>query len=36
MICYHKSRVYFEERFGVRCAEYVEPKPGIPRHPATS
>jgi ABC-type Zn uptake system ZnuABC Zn-binding protein ZnuA len=33
MICYHKNWVYFEERFGVRCAEYVEPKPGIPPTP---
>lgn len=34
MICYHKNWVYFEERFGVRCAEYVEPKPGIPPTPS--
>lgn len=29
MICYHKNWAYFEERFGVRCADYVEAKPGI-------
>lgn len=33
MICYHKTWAYFEERFGIRCAEYVEPKPGIPPTP---
>jgi ABC-type Zn uptake system ZnuABC Zn-binding protein ZnuA len=33
VICYHKSWAYFEERFGVRCAEYVEAKPGIPPTP---
>jgi ABC-type Zn uptake system ZnuABC Zn-binding protein ZnuA len=33
MICYHKNWVYFQERFGVQCAEYVEPKPGIPPTP---
>jgi ABC-type Zn uptake system ZnuABC Zn-binding protein ZnuA len=35
IICYHKNWVYFEDRFGVRCAEFVEAKPGIaptPRH----
>lgn len=37
IICYHKHWVYFEERFGVTCADYVEAKPGIsptPRHVA--
>jgi ABC-type Zn uptake system ZnuABC Zn-binding protein ZnuA len=29
VICYHKNWVYFEDRFGMRCAEYVEAKPGI-------
>lgn len=29
IICYHKNWVYFEDRFGVRCADYVEAKPGI-------
>jgi ABC-type Zn uptake system ZnuABC Zn-binding protein ZnuA len=33
MICYHKNWTYFEERFDVRCAEFVEPKPGIPPTP---
>ena len=35
MICYHKNWAYFEDRFGLTCAEYVESKPGIqptPRH----
>ena len=37
IICYHVNWSYFEERFGVECAEYVETKPGIsptPRHVA--
>ncbi|MBT8403393.1 MAG: metal ABC transporter substrate-binding protein [Gemmatimonadetes bacterium] len=29
MICYHKNWAYFEDRFDVTCAEYVESKPGI-------
>jgi len=29
MICYHKNWAYFEDRFDVRCADYVEAKPGI-------
>jgi ABC-type Zn uptake system ZnuABC Zn-binding protein ZnuA len=29
IICYHKNWAYFEDRFGVRCADYVEAKPGI-------
>jgi len=33
MICYHKNWAYFEDRFQVRCAEYVEAKPGIPPTP---
>ena len=33
MICYHKDWAYFEERFQVRCADYVESKPGIPPTP---
>jgi ABC-type Zn uptake system ZnuABC Zn-binding protein ZnuA len=33
MICYHKNWAYFENRFQVRCAEYVEAKPGIPPTP---
>ena len=33
MICYHKNWAYFEERFQVTCADYVEAKPGIPPTP---
>ena len=33
ILCYHKSWAYFEERFGITCAEYVEVKPGIPPTP---
>ncbi|MFW6201203.1 MAG: metal ABC transporter substrate-binding protein [Gemmatimonadota bacterium] len=33
LICYHKNWAYFENRFGVRCAEFVESKPGIPPTP---
>lgn len=33
IICYHRNWVYFEERFGVVCAEFVEAKPGIPPTP---
>jgi ABC-type Zn uptake system ZnuABC Zn-binding protein ZnuA len=35
IVCYHNNWTYFEERFGVRCVDYVESKPGIaptPRH----
>jgi hypothetical protein len=37
IICYHVNWSYFEDRFGVECADYVESKPGIsptPRHVA--
>jgi zinc/manganese transport system substrate-binding protein len=37
LICYHKNWAYFEDRFGIRCTDYVETKPGIsptPRHVA--
>jgi ABC-type Zn uptake system ZnuABC Zn-binding protein ZnuA len=33
MICYHRDWAYFEERFQVRCADFVESKPGIPPTP---
>lgn len=33
VICYHKNWAYFENRFAVTCAEYVEAKPGIPPTP---
>lgn len=37
IVCYHRNWSYFEERFGMQCAEFVETKPGIaptPRHVA--
>jgi ABC-type Zn uptake system ZnuABC Zn-binding protein ZnuA len=33
MVCYHREWAYFSTRFGVRCVEYLEPKPGIPPSP---
>jgi ABC-type Zn uptake system ZnuABC Zn-binding protein ZnuA len=33
IICEHRNWAYFEDRFGVHCAEYLEPKPGIPPTP---
>ena len=33
IICYHKNWAYFEQRFQVTCADYVEAKPGIPPTP---
>jgi len=33
MVCYHMEYSYFSRRFGVACAGYVEPKPGIPPTP---
>jgi len=33
MVCYHREWVYFSARFGLPCAEYIEPKPGIPPSP---
>ncbi|MGH7504562.1 MAG: metal ABC transporter substrate-binding protein [Longimicrobiales bacterium] len=33
IVCYHKNWAYFEDRFQVRCAEFVEAKPGIPPTP---
>ncbi|HET7584905.1 MAG TPA: metal ABC transporter substrate-binding protein [Gemmatimonadaceae bacterium] len=33
VICYHKNWAYFQDRFQVTCADYVEPKPGIPPTP---
>jgi ABC-type Zn uptake system ZnuABC Zn-binding protein ZnuA len=33
MVCYHREWVYFSARFGVPCAEFLEPKPGIPPSP---
>lgn len=34
LICYHRNWSYLEERFGVRCVDFVEAKPGIPPSPA--
>ena len=31
IICYHKNWAYLEDRFGLRCADFVEAKPGILR-----
>ena len=33
MVCYHREWVYFSARFGLPCADYIEPKPGIPPSP---
>lgn len=33
LICYHKNWAYFEDRFQVKCVDYVEAKPGIPPTP---
>jgi ABC-type Zn uptake system ZnuABC Zn-binding protein ZnuA len=33
MICYHKTWCYFARSFGIECAEYIEPKPGVPPTP---
>jgi len=35
IVCYHKEWAYFSFRYGVKCVEYIEAKPGIaatPRH----
>jgi len=34
MVCYHKNWAYFDARFRLECAMYVEPKPGIPPSPS--
>jgi zinc/manganese transport system substrate-binding protein len=33
MACYHKEWDYFSREFGIRCIDYIEPKPGIPPTP---
>jgi ABC-type Zn uptake system ZnuABC Zn-binding protein ZnuA len=33
MSCYHREWAYFSRRFDVRCAAYIEAKPGIPPTP---
>ena len=30
MVTYHSTQTYFLDRFGVKTAAYLEPKPGIP------
>ena len=30
IVAYHRNWIYFTERFGIRIADYVEDKPGIP------
>jgi zinc/manganese transport system substrate-binding protein len=34
IICFHSSWIYFTDRFGLKIAGYVEPKPGIPPTPS--
>ncbi len=33
MICYHKNWAYLEDRWDIKCADFVEAKPGIPPTP---
>jgi ABC-type Zn uptake system ZnuABC Zn-binding protein ZnuA len=33
IVCYHKAWSYFARAFGIPCAEFIEPKPGIPPTP---
>ena len=33
VIAYHNEWVYFEERFGLKIVDFLEPKPGIPPSP---
>ena len=33
VLCYHKMWSYFSRTFGLICAEYIEPRPGIPPTP---
>lgn len=33
VVCYHKNWAYFENRFELKCADFVETKPGIPPTP---
>jgi len=33
MVCYHKAWSYFARAYGIPCAEYIEPKTGIPPTP---
>lgn len=34
IIAYHNEWVYFEERFGLKIVDFLEPKPGIPPTPS--
>jgi ABC-type Zn uptake system ZnuABC Zn-binding protein ZnuA len=34
VVCYHKEWDYFSREFQVPCADYIEPKPGIPPTPS--
>lgn len=34
MVCYHRETAYFGHRFGLACAGYIEPKPGLPPTPS--
>jgi len=34
IIAYHNEWVYFEQRFGLEIADFLEPKPGIPPSPS--
>src|SRR5438045_9665663 len=34
IIAYHNEWVYFETRFGLQIADFMEPKPGIPPTPS--
>ena len=34
MIAYHNEWPYFEQRFGLKIVDFLEPKPGIPPTPS--
>ena len=34
LVCYHKEWDYFSREFQLPCADYIEPKPGIPPTPS--
>ncbi|MBX7108955.1 MAG: metal ABC transporter substrate-binding protein [Chitinophagales bacterium] len=34
LIAYHNERCYFENRFGLKIVDFMEPKPGIPPTPS--
>lgn len=34
MVCYHRNWAYFDARFRIECAMFIEPKPGIPPSPS--